>query len=94
LRERLACIAAGRTAGYLLARFAGKPTGRLALIADSRSYRAHGERELGFLSIIEEMFPSMHPSTGCCNKSGPSGLAEGFHTYNPGQGHRADLRLR
>jgi LacI family transcriptional regulator len=52
-------FAAGRTAGYLLARFAGTQTGKLALIAGSRSYRAHGEREKGFLQIIKERFPAM-----------------------------------
>ena len=52
-------LAAGRTAACLLARFTGKRAGRLALIAGSRSYRAHGEREQGFLSLIGETFPAM-----------------------------------
>ena len=51
--------AAGRTAGYLLGRFAGRRSGKVAMIAGSLSYRAHEEREAGFLHIIEEMFPSM-----------------------------------
>lgn len=52
-------LAAGRSAAYLLARFVAKRTGRLALIAGSRSYRAHVEREAGFLALIEERFPAM-----------------------------------
>ena len=52
-------VAAGRSAAYLLARFVAKRNGRLALIAGSRSYRAHVEREAGFLKMIEEMFPAM-----------------------------------
>jgi LacI family transcriptional regulator len=51
--------AAGRTAGYLLARFIGRRAGKVALIAGSRSYRAHEEREMGFLHAMEEMAPSM-----------------------------------
>lgn len=51
--------AAGRTAGYLLSRFVGPRRGKIAMIAGSLSYRAHEEREAGFLHIIEEMFPAM-----------------------------------
>jgi LacI family transcriptional regulator len=51
--------AAGRTAGYLLGRFIGGQAGKLALIAGSLSYRAHGEREAGFLHVIDEMFPRL-----------------------------------
>jgi LacI family transcriptional regulator len=52
--------AAGRTAGFLLGRFIGPRPGRsqkVAMIAGSLSYRAHEEREMGFLHIFEEMFP-------------------------------------
>ncbi|WP_050465129.1 LacI family DNA-binding transcriptional regulator [Herbaspirillum autotrophicum] len=55
--------AAGRTAGYLLGRFLGngsqrhKHGGKIAMIAGSLSYRGHEEREMGFLHVIEEMFP-------------------------------------
>ncbi len=49
---------AGRTAGYLLARFLGRRAGKVALIAGSRSYRAHEEREMGFLHMMEEMLPT------------------------------------
>ena len=51
--------AAGRTAALLLGRFIGPRPARVALIAGSRSYRAHEEREGGFLSLVEEMFPQM-----------------------------------
>jgi len=51
--------AAGRTAGYLLGRFVGQRPGKMAMIAGSLSYRAHEEREVGFLHIVEEMFPAM-----------------------------------
>lgn len=50
--------AAGRTAGLIVGRFAGG-RGAVALIAGSRSYRGHEEREVGFLSLIGEMFPAM-----------------------------------
>ncbi|HEX2114142.1 MAG TPA: LacI family DNA-binding transcriptional regulator [Alphaproteobacteria bacterium] len=51
--------AAGRSAGFLLGRFLPQRSGKIALIAGSRSYRAHEEREMGFLHIREEMFPSI-----------------------------------
>jgi LacI family transcriptional regulator len=51
--------AAGRTAALLLGRFLGKRGAQVALIAGSRSYRAHEEREAGFLSLIDEMFPHL-----------------------------------
>ena len=53
--------AAGRTAGYLLGRFIGPRTkpAKVAMIAGSLSYRAHGEREMGFLHLFQEMFPQM-----------------------------------
>jgi LacI family transcriptional regulator len=53
--------AAGRTAGYLVGRFIGPGprAGKVALIAGSLSYRAHEEREAGFLHVIEEMFPAL-----------------------------------
>ncbi|CBV41359.1 LacI family DNA-binding transcriptional regulator [Halomonas elongata] len=50
-------FAAGRTAALLLGRFTGHVPGRVALIAASRIYRAHLEREVGFLGLIEERFP-------------------------------------
>ncbi len=48
--------AAGRTAGYLLGRFIGARAAQVALIAGSRSYRAHEEREAGFHHVLSEMF--------------------------------------
>jgi LacI family transcriptional regulator len=50
---------AGRTAGYLIARFIGQRTAKVAMIAGSLSYRAHEEREMGFLHLFEEMFPAI-----------------------------------
>lgn len=49
--------AAGRTAAYLIGRFIGAGRAKVAMIAGSRSYSAHGERESGFLHLLEEMFP-------------------------------------
>jgi len=51
--------AAGRTAGYLIGRFLGHRAAKVAMIAGSLSYRAHEEREMGFLHLFEEMFPSV-----------------------------------
>jgi len=53
--------AAGRTAAYLLARFIGsqRRDAQIALIAGSRSYLAHEEREGGFLQLHAEQFPDM-----------------------------------
>lgn len=51
--------AAGRTAGYLIARFIGARPAKVAMIAGSLSYRAHEEREVGFLHLFEEMFPAI-----------------------------------
>ncbi|MZR11559.1 substrate-binding domain-containing protein [Maritimibacter sp. DP07] len=51
--------AVGRTAGLLVGRLAGRDAGAVALVAGSRNYRAHSEREAGFLSLIDEMFPGL-----------------------------------
>lgn len=51
--------AAGRTAAYLLGRFCGTREGSVALVAGSRTYRMHAEREVGFLSLIEESYPAL-----------------------------------
>ena len=48
--------AAGRTAGYLIGRFIGARAAKVALIAGSRSYRAHEEREAGFHHVLSELF--------------------------------------
>lgn len=50
---------AGRTAGYLIARFIGPKPAKVAMIAGSFSYRAHEEREMGFLHLFEEAFPAI-----------------------------------
>jgi LacI family transcriptional regulator len=50
---------AGRTAAYLIARFIGERPAKVAMIAGSLSYRAHVEREMGFLHFFEEMFPKV-----------------------------------
>lgn len=52
-------FAAGRTAALILGRFSGGREGRVALIAASRIYRAHMEREVGFLGLVEERFPGL-----------------------------------
>ena len=52
--------AAGRTAGYLIARFVGPARrAKVAMIAGSLSYRAHEEREAGFLHLFAEQYPHM-----------------------------------
>lgn len=51
--------AAGRTAALLLGRFCRSLEGSVALVAGSRNYRAHAERELGFLSLLEEAHPGL-----------------------------------
>jgi LacI family transcriptional regulator len=52
--------AAGRTAAYLIARFVGPVRhAKVAMIAGSLSYRAHEEREAGFLQLIHEQYPHM-----------------------------------
>lgn len=48
----------GRTAAYLLGRLSKAAAGKVALIAASRTYRAHEEREMGFLGLMEEAFPT------------------------------------
>ena len=50
---------AGRSAGYLIARFIGPKPAKVAMIAGSLSYRAHEEREMGFLHLFEELFPAI-----------------------------------
>ncbi|MGU3492861.1 LacI family DNA-binding transcriptional regulator [Xanthobacteraceae bacterium A53D] len=50
---------AGRTAAWLLSRFLRPRPAKVALIAGSLSYRAHEEREMGFLSLIKESEPTI-----------------------------------
>lgn len=51
-------LAAGRTAAFLLAATA-PPKGTLAIIAATRHYRAHVERELGFQELIQRDHPHL-----------------------------------
>ena len=51
--------AAGRTAADLIARFLGGRPAKVAMIAGSLSYRAHEEREMGFLSLFQERYPQV-----------------------------------
>ena len=51
--------AAGRTAALLLGRFCRSREGSVALVAGSRNYRAHSERETGFLCLLEESHPGL-----------------------------------
>jgi len=73
--------AAGRTAALLLARFMGRTTGTVALIAGSRSYRSHEEREMGFHSLMEELYPGFEIA----------GLREGHD--DAGRNYRQTLAL-
>ncbi|MDO9413847.1 MAG: LacI family DNA-binding transcriptional regulator [Pseudolabrys sp.] len=50
---------AGRTAGYLIARFIGARPAKVAMIAGSLSYRAHEEREMGFLHFFQQLYPEI-----------------------------------
>lgn len=52
-------LAAGRTAAYLLAATAPAGGGKLAVIAATRHYRAHVERELGFQELIQRDHPQL-----------------------------------
>jgi LacI family transcriptional regulator len=53
--------AAGRTAGYLMGRFAASSPGDVVLVAGSigLSYRDHQEREFGFRDALSEQFPNL-----------------------------------
>lgn len=51
--------AAGRMAGYLIGRFTSVEPGKVAMVAGSLKYRAHGDREMGFLEIMDEMCPHL-----------------------------------
>ncbi|WP_419899896.1 LacI family DNA-binding transcriptional regulator [Roseomonas sp. USHLN139] len=51
--------AAGRLAGFLMARFLGRRPAKVAVIAGSLSYRAHQEREMGVLQLFDEVAPEI-----------------------------------
>lgn len=52
--------AIGRTAAHLLGRLAARHSGAVALIAGSRTYRAHEEREMGFLGLMDQACPELN----------------------------------
>ena len=52
-------LAAGRTAAFLLANTAPPHGGKLAVIAATRHFRAHVERELGFQELIQRDHPHL-----------------------------------
>ncbi len=51
--------AVGRTAAYVLGRLSKIECGKVALIAATRTYRAHEEREMGFLGLMEQSYPQL-----------------------------------
>ncbi len=52
-------IAAGRTAGALMGRFAPGRSGKVAVIGGSFALRDHGERLLGFRQVLAQDFPGL-----------------------------------
>ena len=52
-------LAAGRTAAFLLASATGGRPGTLAVVAATRHFRAHVERELGFQELIQRDHPRL-----------------------------------
>jgi LacI family transcriptional regulator len=53
-------IAAGRTAGSLLGRFAGSRQGPVGVVVGSAELRDHAERLFGFTQVILQDYPSLH----------------------------------
>ncbi|MCW0001543.1 LacI family DNA-binding transcriptional regulator [Pararhizobium sp. YC-54] len=61
--DRIAFIGAsgqaeGRVAGELMARFLGPAGGQILLISGPGSFLGHGNRELGFRTVLMDRFPS------------------------------------
>ncbi len=54
-------VAAGRTAGVLMGRFAGPLPGRVAVVVSSMQARDMVERRLGFDAVLAERFPGLDP---------------------------------
>lgn len=52
-------IAAGRTAALLIGQMTGAERGQIGLIAGSRAYLAHAERERGFRELVAGRFPHL-----------------------------------
>lgn len=51
--------AAGRTAALLIGQMAGQERGQIGLIAGSRLYLTHADRERGFRELVAERFPNL-----------------------------------
>lgn len=64
-------VGAGRTAGLLLGRFAGRRDGTLAVLAGTMTSRDHAERRLGFDQVIREQFPDLAvlPTIECWDRA-------------------------
>jgi len=54
-------VAAGRTAGTLLARFSGGKTGKVVVVITNKQSRDMIERRLGFDQVISADFPQLEP---------------------------------
>jgi LacI family transcriptional regulator len=52
-------VAAGRTAGSLMGRFARTPTGKVGVVAGSQSLRDHAERIFGFNQVMSLEYPHL-----------------------------------
>src|SRR6185436_18455630 len=53
-------IAAGRTAGALVARLVGQTSGKVAILAGSQGLRDHAERIFGFNQVMASEFPGLN----------------------------------
>lgn len=53
-------VAAGRTAGTLMGRFAGRRKGRILVLARSMQSHDSIERRLGFDAVMQEQFPDLY----------------------------------
>ena len=93
-------IAAGRTAGLLMGRFAGARTGSILVLATSMLARDNAERRSGFDAILKEEFPHLKvlPTLECHDDAGlirtlvPATLAahpETIGLYSVGAGNRS-----
>ena len=54
-------VAAGRTAGFLIGRFAGESRGQIIVVSNSLQSHASIDRRLGFDAIIREEFSGLRP---------------------------------
>ena len=52
-------VAAGRTAGTLIGRFAGARSGEIGVVAGSLSLRDHAERIFGFNQVMSLEYPRL-----------------------------------